>query len=258
MELTRLTLVYFSPSGSSLRVGRLAAEEFRLPVVEDDLTENAPPKYLDLMENDLLIAVVPCYNGRVPYHAAVRLTSIAGRGTPAIPIVTFGNVGHGDALRELGDILTGNGFINVAAAAIATENALDRRIGAGRPDEMDRAELKSFAMKARVKLGGLQTVAQGLIPLERDEPYVSDHVLGVTPSRGMECNLCLKCVERCPTGAIPRDDTQHIDGAKCIMCMRCVYECPNKARYLGKRAQLVVGLALGHKAQQRKTNLFYL
>ena len=258
MELNRVTLIYFSPTGGTRDTGRLIAGEFRLPIREIDITDDGAPIYREFSASELLIAAVPCFGGRVPHQAAMRLADIAGRSTPVIPIISFGNRNYGDSLRELGDILTGAGFVPVAALASARENSLIPEIGAGRPDENDIAELRAFAMKARTKVGGLNYAEAGRVKLGEDGGYCSPGVVPFAPACGLSCNLCGECVRHCPAGAIPKDDPRHTDGDKCIMCMRCVKLCPVGARYLSGFTKFMLKIGAGRSGASRKTNIFYL
>ena len=189
MLIKRVTLIYFSPTGGTLGAARLIAGEFRAPVDEIDITDAREPWARAFGPDELVVVAAPCYGGRVPAPAAQRLPHFSGRGTPAVAVVAFGNRAYDDALRELGDILTGNGFIPVAGAAIVTEHSLARQYGAGRPDESDRAELRAFAMKVRVKLGGLERAEQGRAELGDEAPYRQFGGLPVHPTAGRRVHI---------------------------------------------------------------------
>ena len=69
MDISKVTLMYFSPTGGTARVGRIAAGQFRAPVEEMDLTGPIMPRARDFGPHDLVIAATPCYGGRVPESA---------------------------------------------------------------------------------------------------------------------------------------------------------------------------------------------
>ena len=80
-----------------------------------DLT--APVTARHLAPGTPLLVVMPVYGGRLPAIAVQRLREIRGNDSPAIAVVVYGNRAYDDALLELRDILTANGFKVVAAAA---------------------------------------------------------------------------------------------------------------------------------------------
>ncbi|HIU46196.1 MAG TPA: 4Fe-4S binding protein [Candidatus Fimadaptatus faecigallinarum] len=258
MLIKRVTLIYFSPTGGTLGAARLIAGEFRAPVDEIDITDAREPWARAFGPDELVVVAAPCYGGRVPAPAAQRLPHFSGRGTPAVAVVAFGNRAYDDALRELGDILTGNGFIPVAGAAIVTEHSLARQYGAGRPDESDRAELRAFAMKVRVKLGGLERAEQGRAELGDEAPYRQFGGLPVHPTAGRECTSCGICARVCPAGAINPVNPARADGTLCITCMRCVQMCPRGARSLPRPAHMAIAFKLRGVCASRKPNALFM
>ncbi len=82
MDISKVTLMYFSPTGGTARVGRIAAGQFRAPVEEMDLTGPIMPRARDFGPHDLVIAATPCYGGRVPEPVARRLTHMMGGARP--------------------------------------------------------------------------------------------------------------------------------------------------------------------------------
>ncbi len=70
-----------------------------------------------------------------------------GDETPAVSTCVFGNRSPDEALREQVFLLESNGFLPVGAGAFAYRHAFSDKVGAGRPDEADRAQMLEFAGK---------------------------------------------------------------------------------------------------------------
>ena len=140
MNISQITGVYFSPTGSTKRVTEWITERIAGNREAEclDLTDAASsrPDYT-FTEHELAVVGVPVYGGRVPETARERLQKIHGKRTPAVLIVTYGNRAYEDALLELSDILKEQGFIPAAAAAVVTEHNIAHVYGTGRPDEKD-------------------------------------------------------------------------------------------------------------------------
>ena len=155
MNISQITGVYFSPTGSTKRVTEWITERIAGNREAEclDLTDAASsrPDYT-FTEHELAVVGVPVYGGRVPETARERLQKIHGKRTPAVLIVTYGNRAYEDALLELSDILKEQGFIPAAAAAVVTEHNIAHVYGTGRPDEKDKKEMTAFAEAVKEKL----------------------------------------------------------------------------------------------------------
>ena len=102
-----------------------AGEALALPVRELDYT--LPPareQNYAFGEGDLIFWGSPTYAGRLPN---VLLPFLRGRftggGAAAVAVVLYGNRGYDDALKELCEVLSGNGFCPAAASAMVGEHA---------------------------------------------------------------------------------------------------------------------------------------
>lgn len=178
-----------------------------------------------------LLAVVPVYGGRVPEPALERLSMLKGQGGPAVAVVVYGNRAYEDALLELSDALSSNGFSVVAAAAFIAEHSVVRSIASGRPDAVDKQVAVDFG---RAVLSKLAQSPENWTPPEipGNPEYRERPKMPVTPVTSDACGHCGSCASMCPVEAIPMDDPQTTDSEKCILCMRCVEICPQEARSL--------------------------
>jgi len=57
-----------------------------------------------------------------------------------------------------------------------------------------------------------------------------------------KCNLCKKCIERCPFGAIEIKDNKIVITEKCNLCGLCVKICPEKALIKEEKEKAVINL----------------
>ena len=219
---------HFSPTGTTAQVARTIAQGSHCLVREVDLSKSSSPEAVGA--DEVLLAVVPVYGGRVPAVALERLSALKGSGQPAVAVAVYGNRAFDDALLELKEALEANGFQVVAAGAFVAEHSIVRSIAAGRPNARDLETAGNFGADVMKKLAGgkLTSVQVPGDPAYRDKVgKPSPH-----PAAGEACVRCGTCARSCPVGAIPMKTPAVTYGGKCINCMRCVSVCPTKARRL--------------------------
>lgn len=237
MEYKCIHLIYFSPTHTSAKIAYAIAEGMEtVSLSESDITHEALPETV-ITENELTIVAVPVYGGRAAETAVERLRSFHAEQSPVIPIVVYGNRDYEDALKELTDLLTQQGFIPVAAGAFVGEHSYSRKdmpIAAGRPDESDLDIASLLGRKVQQALTEIKSlddwhelVVKGNFPYKVKGPStpqapVTDEDL---------CTQCEYCIDVCPVGAISIvDDRMFSDPALCIKCCACVKDCPEGAR----------------------------
>ncbi|WP_373245325.1 EFR1 family ferrodoxin [Lacrimispora indolis] len=262
MNISQITGVYFSPTGSTKRVTEWITER---------IADNREAEWLDLTdavssrpdytftEHELAVVGVPVYGGRVPETARGRLQKLHGKRTPAVLIVTYGNRAYEDALLELSDILKEQGFIPAAAAAVVTEHNIAHVYGAGRPDEKDKKEMTAFAEAVREKLKRTAGSTKLLeLSIRGNRPYRPYGTLPLKISVSSACEGCGTCIRKCPVQAISRTDAKVTDESACITCMRCIAVCPKHARKLGTLMTLAIRQKLKKVCTDRKDAEFVL
>ena len=262
MQPKKVWAVYFSGTGTTEKTVRRIASglstalsapmevfDFTLPAARQDDLSFDP--------EDLVVLGVPTYAGRVPNVLLPYLTGkVHGAATPAVPVVLFGNRNFDDALMELRNILTANGFMPVAAAAFVGEHSFSRTLGAGRPNAADLAQMDDFARGAAQKLEGLAALPAVPVSVAGEEPirpyytprdrhggcfgfgscaeackFDAIHVVdGVAVVDKEKCTNCGACARVCPMGAIDPKDVCSVPGT-CIKCCACVKGCPSGAKY---------------------------
>ena len=281
MNVEKVKLVTFSPTGNSSKVAKAIAKGIGAPTEHIDITlPNARDKNYEEFQDELTIIAVPVYVGRVPNEAAYRIRRLTANNTPTVVVVTYGNRAYEDALRELSDIVTEVGFKPIAAAAFIGEHSWsipEIPTAHGRPDDEDLAKAEEFGYRIREKLERIEkenllsvetpgknpyTLRAGMWrPVELMSPYTDDEL----------CTRCGKCAEVCPTGAVmlkdvvctpsPRADLRAVivttNPDTCLLCCACVRICPTSARI--RRPRMLQGTkSLSKNNPERKPLETYL
>lgn len=251
MRFESVWAVYFSACGSTRRalraMAKAAGEALALPVRELDYT--LPPareQNYAFGEGDLIFWGSPTYAGRLPN---VLLPFLRGRftggGAAAVAVVLYGNRDYDDALKELCEVLSGNGFCPAAAAAMVGEHAFAPALAHGRPNAEDRAAAAEFARKTALTLREREHLIPVTVPgREPIGAYYTPLGLDGEPARFLkakpktdpeQCTRCGLCAAVCPMGSIPREEPTECTGI-CIKCQGCIRECPAGAKYFADAA----------------------
>lgn len=238
MRYKTVHLIYFSPTHTSAKIAYAIAEGMATVMMsESNVTFDAPAAEEDI-DDELTIVAAPVYGGRVAETAVERFRMFRSmHHAPVVPVVLYGNRDYEDALRELCDLMTEQGFLPVAAGAFVGEHSFSRKdmpVAEGRPDERDIAVAVDFGRRIIDKLEQASCIeclpalhVKGNYPYRVKSP--STPMAPVTDSA--LCTRCGYCVDVCPTRAItPTDEGMYSDPALCIKCCACVKECPEGAR----------------------------
>lgn len=243
MDIKRIAVLYFSPTGGTEKIARFVAEELgrRLGLAPEYISFTKPEereREYRFGPNDLLVMASPVYAGRLPNKLAPEYQAkIFGENTPAVPICVFGNRSPDEALRELILLLEGNGFQVAGGAAFAGRHAFSDKVGQGRPDGEDRDQMADFAGKIAEKLAG---DALPLLELDLGEigPYYTPLRADGTPAKFLKakpltdwgkCTRCGACARACPMGSIDKETFEAV--GLCIKCQACVRKCTVRAKY---------------------------
>lgn len=188
MNIRRVWAIYFSPTGTTQRVVSALADTLSIslagyalwndgviPAVHKfDFTlpqaRTNQAGFPRLNADDLVIFGCPTYAGRLPNLLLKYLDTIAGGGAMAVPVVTYGNRHFDNSLIELRDILESHDFHTIAAVAAACEHSFSDTLGAGRPDEQDRAQLREFAAAIADKVIGASHLRRAYEIAAQDRP----------------------------------------------------------------------------------------
>ena len=248
-------LLLFSPTGGTAAAAEALCSAWDGPWETLDLTDRSAGFRRSFAPEDLVLAAVPSFGGRVPALAGARLAQMEGNGASAVLLCVYGNRAFEDTLVELEDLLTSAGFRCRAAAAAVARHSIVPQIAAGRPDGADRAQLQDFGRRICSALSG---AAEATPSLPGNRPYKERGGGGMVPQAGEACVRCGACARRCPAGAIDSADPSQTDADKCISCMRCVALCPRHARQLPAPKLAAVTQMLSQTAAGRRENELFL
>ena len=269
MQFKTVWAVYYSGSGSTRRLLRgmaeAAGEALMLPVRELDYSRpEAREKNYCFTETDLVFWGSPTYAGRLPNVLLPFLRgNFSGGGAPAVAVVLYGNRSYDDALKELCEVLTGNGFLAAAGAAVTAEHAfapalcnrIDRNTGGIVIAAKTALTLRGREHPIPVTVPGREPIGAYYTPLGLDgEPA---RFLKAKPKTDPEqCTRCGLCAAVCPMGSIPREEPTECTGI-CIKCQGCIRECPAGAKYFDDEAFLSHRAMLEQNYIRRRENEFY-
>jgi len=225
-------LVYFSPTGTTRKtVDAIAKGLSPERINRYDLTYTLE-KQEHHIAGGVAVIGIPVYAGRVPKDCLERMAGFRADGVPAVLVALYGNREFEDALMELRDVATAQGFNVIAAGAFIGEHSYstpERPIAAGRPDAEDLRLAVKFGqdIAAKIERGDLGTPEiDGNVPYKERVKFG-----GVAPETDAEnCTLCGECAEVCPVRVVTVSDSVTTQAENCLMCCACVKICPVDAR----------------------------
>lgn len=242
---------YFSASNTTEKIARAIADNLSSEVSHHNITSPRVEAIAAPGKEDVALFAAPVYAGRIPAIAAERFRKIKGEGQKCVVIVVYGNRDYDDALVELCDLATENGFNVIAAAAFVAQHSIFPKVAATRPDADDL-----------IKIAELSTMVRELLDTERmldinavkgNRPYKDSAAIPLIPavSKG-RCRECGTCFRECPAGAISKDNFHITDAEKCISCSRCITVCPDNARYFGGLKYRLIAPIFRKKCAERR------
>ncbi len=223
---------YFSASGTTDTIVKAIADSFGTPALNHNLTPQSADVTLNLLPDDVVLFAAPVYGGRLPMIAVEKFRQIKGNGQKCIAVAVYGNRDYDDALVELCDLLSDNGFDIIAAGAFIARHCIFPAVATSRPDNEDLLKISDFA--AEVKSALEKGLSLDLSSVKGNRPYKKAAGVPLHPKVDKrKCGKCGRCVRECPARAIPADNPHETDASKCISCSLCITVCPEQARHFG-------------------------
>lgn len=248
----------FSPAGTTQKITNRIAARFCKDSEIYHLLRRKITEPIVCGENELLVVGMPVYTGRIPQICIPNLRNLRGRNTPAIVVVVYGNREYEDALLELYDLLSEQGFIVVGAGAFIAQHSIFPNVAKGRPDQKDQEKIDLFSKKCMEKLQKNSINQFAPLQINGSYPYREWMNVPLKPMGSKKCNFCGSCVHVCPTRAINRDNPRMTDHKKCISCTACVQVCPTGARKFRGPIYRIAQIAFWKKYSQRKEPEWFL
>ena len=238
MDIKKIIAVYFSPTGTTKQAVLAFATGMGLPVETIDLTlpEKRKGFSRSFGKDELLVAALPVYGGKLPMYLNDFFDGLKGDGTPAVATVTYGNREYDDAIIELKMRLEKCGFTIKAAAAFIGQHNFNPKIATGRPDAGDIATIVDFGKQT---INSIVSGASGTLNFKGTFPFTAGGYDPAIPGpyanrplvfTGKECDGCGLCADTCPWGSIDKSNFKTINNAKCFRCFHCVKICPVHAK----------------------------
>lgn len=232
--INKVNTLFFSPTDTTAKVCKQIANSINSSALHHDITSKANRekyKSLSFSKDDLLIVGLPVYGGRIPEFLETYFTNIKGNNTPVVLIALYGNRDYDDAILEMKNIFTNNGFNAIAAGAFIGEHSYTNKVAKNRPDSNDLNIAKDFGNKIKDQLSSEVSINNSELYVKGNFPYKERKPSPpAVPITSDACNACGLCAENCPMEAIDFVDVTNIDPKLCIRCHSCVKGCPENAK----------------------------
>ena len=253
--------IYFSAKGTTRTCAEYIASHLGIGGGEYNWLDPSQRNSMKFSAEDVLLFSMPVYGGFIPQLCAEQARELTGSGTPAIIAAVYGNRHYDDSLLQMKDLLKAQGFTVIAAGAFVAEHSIFPSVGAGRPDETDKAAMEVFAVQCR-RLLDHPDLWQGRelqVPGTPGYDPLSFKGVPFKPDGDDHCTGCGRCIKVCPQNAICRNDPHITDSNLCISCGACISVCPTGARNYHQDAYPAAKAAFEAKcAAYRSPETFYI
>ena len=259
----KIAILLFSPTGNTLKVGRMLEEQLISKNVHvelynftgnDEIFRNGNIKsYLkeSIKEHDLLCIGSPVYAHHLHYNVKKIINALPkpenGWAKLAIPFVTYGTINSGVALHEAARLLKKSGRITVMAMKIDSFHCMTAlpqinfKINEGKPGEEAKPIIdqlidkvihfnygvvnKSKDITKKLKYQKLKNRIKARIIFR--EKFWHKYLYPKLIFNHDACQKCEQCINICPVNCIEMTNEGPIllKNPTCIHCGACILEC---------------------------------
>ncbi|TFF88203.1 MAG: 4Fe-4S ferredoxin [Promethearchaeota archaeon] len=246
----KISIIYFSPTGNTALIADKLEEtlldlNISISIEIKDITIKEKRKKINFKEYDLIFFGFPVYGWVAPELIKNWLKTIEGYNKPASIFFTYGGINSGVAINETIQLLSEKNFNVISAAEFVTSHTFNLagwEILPNRPNDQDFKVVKDYAYKTYLKSSKSPYISLKFnsrkVP-ERVLKKIKGNIRGFieTPSRnGLDCSLCYKCEEECPTKAMDAK-TGRADPESCLRCLRCIKICPDQVLKISDKSK---------------------
>lgn len=258
--MQKARVLFFSPTKTTKRIALSIAEGLNCEsVTQSDFSLHHNRESEINVTEDIAIIAVPVYFGRVQEDASHYINNfVKGNNTNAILVAVYGNREYDDALVELFDITSNNGFIPVACGAFIGEHSYatsEYPLAVNRPDQKDTDIAISFGKAIKAKL---INNTPNIFDVKGERPYRDYGSFPEQispPTINSNCCNCGKCIS-CPKGAIDESDVSKTDKIKCIYCQACLKLCNYNGRENSGMVNDMVKMVYDNNSTRKEPELF--
>ena len=234
VSMALLHNIYFSAKETTKIYAELIGENLNIEMKMYDWFNTPCNNIIEIPQKDILLLSMPVYGGFIPKICVPMVEKLKGNSTPAIISAVYGNRHYDNALLQMKDTLTRQGFIIIAAGAFIAEHSIFPTVASGRPDKNDKIAVKEFAVNCKKILDNKDLLRNKTkeIKVPGIAGYDGLSYTGVpfNPEGSEKCINCGECVKICPTKAINVNEPRKTNSDLCISCGACIRVCDVEAR----------------------------
>lgn len=243
MFIKNITIAFMSPTGGTEIIVHTIYDAFASKNIFPSMYDFIKPKSREVVhqfkDDELVIFVCPTYFGRMP-KALDNFPGLRGRKAKAFIVSTYGNRLTDDQPREIADMLTKKGFIVCGYAEVVVRHAIDKDLGANRPNAGDLQMLQDNILDFLVSLKQDEIAVP--YTFDKTTAYVERHETFGVPTiltKRELCSTCGICAKFCPMGIIDKTTFEVPDDKRdmCMGCNSCVCHCPHNIRGITDEAK---------------------